>query len=219
MIIPSIIAQTQDEFEERISKISKIGFAHIDVMDGKYVKSKSFSFNCDYSPLFTFDYVEVHLMVREPGYFLEKNLELFEKASKIIVHHDVYFEDVLAWCRQNNKLFSLAVKPDVDVSGIFDLISQHGITECLVMTVDPGFYGSPFKPTTLKTVRKLAELVSVECDGSMTDRTIPLAAKSGAKNFVVGSYLQNSADVIGMYERLVLIAKREVSMYIYSSDS
>jgi ribulose-phosphate 3-epimerase len=218
MIVPSIIASSQEEFEERLLKISRLKFAHIDVMDGKYVKSKSFQFVCDYSSLALFDYVEVHLMVRDPGYFLEKNLELFERASKIIVHHDVYFEDVLALCRMHGKLFSLALKSDADISQIEQLVGQHAITECLVMTVDPGFYGAPFKPTSLKLVRKLAELVTIECDGSMTDRTIPLAAKSGAKHFVVGSYLQNATDPLGMYERLVLVAKREVGLYIYAVD-
>jgi ribulose-phosphate 3-epimerase len=211
MIIPSIIAINQDEFDARVAKIAPLKYAHIDVMDGKFVKSKSFMFDCDFSALQHFDYVEIHLMAKDPFLFLMQNKELFDKASKIIVHFDANIDDVIALCRAQKKHISLAVSPDSDIDTALQMIQDNAITECLVMTVEPGFYGSPFKSSTLKTVKRLAQIVSVECDGSMTDRTLILAAKAGATHFVVGSYLQNSPDPIGTHTKLLYLSKRVLS--------
>ena len=66
------------------------------------------------------------------------------------------------------------------------------------MTVDPGFYGSPFIPEAGRKVEKLRSLMpqmDIEVDGGITPRTIELVNDSGANKFVSGSFIMRSDDI------------------------
>ena len=66
------------------------------------------------------------------------------------------------------------------------------------MTVNPGFYGSPFLPEMLEKIselRKLKPSLDIEVDGGITDKTISLVDKAGANIFVSGSYIIKSYNI------------------------
>ena len=194
MIIPSIIAKTQKEFETRLNAVSFLDCVHIDVMDGNFVKQTSFMFDVDFSVLHEFAYVEVHLMVENPLLYLEEHRDLFLKATNIIVHCECDIEDVIAVAREYGKLVTLAINPGTTYQKAIDIARLYAITQVLVMTVHPGAYGSAFLPQMIARVSRIAKQYSVICDGAMNERTILKVARSGAKHFVLGSVLQNAAD-------------------------
>ena len=73
------------------------------------------------------------------------------------------------------------------------------------MTVNPGFYGSPFLPEMLEKISKLRSLapdLNIEVDGGVTDKTIDLVNKAGANMFVSGSYIVKSNNVKNSIEVL-----------------
>jgi len=75
----------------------------------------------------------------------------------------------------------------------------------LIMTVNPGFYGSSFLPEMLdkiSSLRKLKPYLDIEVDGGITDKTIGLVDKAGANMFVSGSYIIKSSDVEKSIETL-----------------
>ena len=66
------------------------------------------------------------------------------------------------------------------------------------MTVNPGFYGSPFLPDMLEKIKELRTLktnLDIEVDGGITDKTIGLVDSAGANMFVSGSYIVKSDNV------------------------
>ncbi len=211
MIIPSVIASSQSEFEERLAKVAFLDCVHIDVMDGKFVTQKSFQFDVDYTVLHNFAYVEVHLMVAQPLLYLEKHRDLFLKATKIIVHCECNIEDVVALTREYHKLISIAINPSTPYTTVLNVARLYAIPEILVMTVNPGKYGSPFLPQMLSRISQLATECTIECDGSMNELTIQKAVSRGASHFVVGSVLQNATDVNAQSRALIAASQSQES--------
>ncbi len=81
-IIPAIIANSQEELDNKINKvINFVEIIQLDFMDGKFVKNNSINFdfklpktNCNF---------EAHLMINEPKTWIEKN---YMKVDTILVH-------------------------------------------------------------------------------------------------------------------------------------
>ena len=87
------------------------------------------------------------------------------------------------------------MNPETSVEQIVEYIDH--LDEVLVMTVNPGFYGSKFVPEALKKVSKLRAIapdMDIEVDGSINDQTIGEAAEAGANLFVSGSYILKSKN-------------------------
>jgi ribulose-phosphate 3-epimerase len=88
------------------------------------------------------------------------------------------------------------LNPETSIEKISSFIDD--IDQVLIMTVNPGFYGSPFLPEMLDKIRELRNLkpdLNIEVDGGITDKTIDLVDKAGANMFVSGSYIMKSKNV------------------------
>jgi len=182
MIIPSIIAKSQKEFDKRFNKVKSFPTFHLDVMDGKFVKNKSLQFNFKLPKNKKF---EAHLMVKNPLSWIKKH---GRKVDKITVHYESNNIEKLL-----NKKISLAINPKTSINEIKHLLTK--INKVLIMTVTPGKYGSPFVKSTLKKIKELRKLkhkLTIEVDGSINPKTIKKVKKAGANLFVVGSYLQKN---------------------------
>jgi ribulose-phosphate 3-epimerase len=104
--------------------------------------------------------------------------------------------DLIDFIKSKKKKVGIAINPKTQVKKISQFLDFVDLV--LVMTVNPGNYGSKFLPKMLnkiKEIRKLNKNIEIEVDGGMNDKTIGKAAKAGANRFVVGSYLQKSENV------------------------
>ncbi len=190
VVIPSIIAKNQNELNDRISKVdSKI--YHLDVMDGKFVNNKSLMFDFKVP---SWKKYGAHLMVLNPKNWIEKN---FNKIDTIIFHFETTKnpEELIKLIKSKRKKVGIAINPSTPVKKIEPFLNE--VNMILIMTVNPGKYGSKFLPKMLnkiKELRKLKSKLNIEVDGGIDDKTIQKAFKSGANSFVVGSYLQKSEN-------------------------
>ena len=195
-IIPSLLAKTQEELEERFGKVKKHSKTfHLDIMDGKFVRNKSLLF--DFSlPKKGFKY-EAHLMVKKPREWINKN---WKKVDLIIFHVESYenkseIKNLIKLIRSKGKKVGIAVNPGTKFKRI--LPHLYLIDMILIMTVLPGKYGAKFLPDILKKVREIKILkprLHIEVDGGINLETIGLASDSGANSAVVGSFLQKSEN-------------------------
>ncbi|MFH1063621.1 MAG: ribulose-phosphate 3-epimerase [Candidatus Woesearchaeota archaeon] len=203
-IIPSIIAGSQAELDERIGKVKDlVEWIQLDVMDGRFVKNKSLDF--DFILPTTSCRFEAHLMVHDPIDWIEKN---GTKVDTIILHeetcrgqdkHDAIRKKVAAL----GKNLGLAIKPDTQYEMIQHCLEYIHII--LVMTVKPGNYGAKFLPEMLKKVKQMRKDhpgLEIEVDGGISLDTIGKANDAGANRFVVGSYLQDAEDVSSAIDAL-----------------
>jgi len=193
-IIPAIIAKNQEELEEKIDKVKdKFDIIQLDIMDGKFVPNNSIDFNfqipetkCNY---------EAHLMINNPKDWIENN---YSKVDTILVHVESTdkYEKIINLVKNKKKNIGFVLNPETSIDVIKKYINQ--IDQILIMTVNPGFYGSPFLPEMIDKIsilRKTAPKLNIEVDGGITDKTINLVDKAGANMFVSGSYIIKSKNI------------------------
>lgn len=193
-IIPSIIAKSQDELDERISKVrDDFSMLQLDVMDGEFVKNKSLDFDFELPKELKY---EAHLMVRNIISWIEKH---GTEVDRIIFHFEAAGKDVdkiIKLIRDKKKNVGIAINPLTEISEIKPYLEL--VDMVLVMTVNPEGYGGKFLPLTLKKVESLRKLkpgLNIEVDGGINDETIALASVAGANMFISGSYLQESKNI------------------------
>lgn len=203
-IIPAIIAKNQEELNLAIEKVKDFAnIVQLDFMDGKFVDNASIDF--DFNLLKTNCIFEAHLMIKEPLKWIKKN---YSKVDVILVHYESCdnLDEIITFVKENRKKAGIVINPDTSVEKIMDYLKK--IDQVLVMTVNPGFYGSPFLEETLAKcteIRRLSPNLNIEVDGGITDKTIKKAADAGANFFVSGSYIlkaENPRSSFGILKKL-----------------
>lgn len=193
-IIPAIIAKNQKELEEIINKVENfVEIIQLDFMDGKFVPNNSIDFNFKLPKnncIF-----EAHLMILNPFEWIEKNLK---KVDAILIHFESYnnLSEIIKKVKMKNKKIGIVLNPETPIIKIMDYLDQ--IDQVLIMTVNPGFYGSPFLPDMLDKIselRKIKPNLNIEVDGGITPNTIKFVNKAGANMFVLGSYIVKATDI------------------------
>ncbi len=167
---------------------------HIDVMDGHFVPNLSMGAVVvkGLRPVTTSP-LEVHLMVEDPGRFLDGFVK--DGADAIIVHLEVLPDPrpmIEHIKKALGKKVGLAFNPDMPVERIEPYLRDIDLALC--MTVFPGFGGQAFIPESLVRLKKLRALVNehnpaceIEVDGGIDAKTIGAASTAGANVFVAGT--------------------------------
>ena len=167
---------------------STADFIHIDIMDGKFVEVKNFDFT---TINYYFDGIkkdlDIHLMVENP---LEeiKNYELLN--PKYITFHIEATDnpkEIIDYLHSKNIKAGLAINPNTSIDKIKPYLNIVDLV--LVMSVNPGYGGQKFIPSSVDRINKFNELKKyynyiVSVDGGINDETIKLVntdiAVSGA---------------------------------------
>ena len=200
-IIPAIIAKTQEELDELLSKVINIvEIAQLDIMDEKFVPNTSLFF--DFKIPKTSCLFEAHLMILDPEKWIKKNRK---KVDTILVHYESCnnHNKIISEVKNKDKKIGFVLNPETPIQRLTDFLDD--IDQVLIMTVNPGFYGSPFLPEMLDKIIELRNMkpeLNIEVDGGITDKTIDLVDKAGANMFVSGSYIVKSESVSKAIENL-----------------
>lgn len=201
IIIPAIIAKTQQELDEILSKVKGLsGFAQLDIMDQIFVPNSSLDFDFDVSG--SNMRFEAHLMISNPMAWIEKN---WNKVDTILVHFESCKnpDEIINFVKNKGKKIGFALNPETQVHDVKPYLDD--IDQILIMTVNPGFYGSKF---LLETISKISEIrkikpdLDIEVDGGITPDTIKLVYEAGTNMFVSGSYIIKSDDIKGSIDNL-----------------
>ena len=194
-VVPSVIANSQEELEEIVSKIrDSYSLVQVDIMDGEFVGNKSFDFDFDLPKGMEY---EAHLMVKDPGSWIKTNSS---KVDWIMFHVEAVssgeVKGLLDKIKKLGKKAGIVMSPETPVEDILEYLPLLDIIT--VMTVHPGKYGAPFLPEMMDKVRRLREEskeLLIEVDGGMNPENIKLARSNGANRFISGSFLLNSEDI------------------------
>jgi ribulose-phosphate 3-epimerase len=195
-IAPSVLSADLGRLSEQIDSAIAGGaeWLHVDVMDGHFVPNLSMGAVVvkGLRPVTTLP-LEVHLMVEDPGRFLDGFVKA--GADTLIVHLEVLPDPrpLLDHIRRGfGKKVGLAFNPDLPVSRVEPYLRDIDVALC--MTVFPGFGGQAYIPESTARIRELRALVDannpaceIEVDGGIDRKTIAQAAGAGANVFVAGT--------------------------------
>jgi len=183
-------------------------FLHFDIMDGHFVPNITFGPATvkalrDKTSLPFY----VHLMVLKP----EKYIESFAETGSdlLIVHAETCpnLGRILDQIGQQGVKAGVALNPETPLGSIEPVLGK--IDLLLIMTVEPGFGGQSFLPTTLPKIREAKEkaqerriVLEIGVDGGINEKTAPLALKAGANILIAGSAIYGAKNVKRAIQRL-----------------
>ncbi len=204
-IVPALLS---DSYESFLSKLRQAeGFAdyfQIDLMDGIFVSTRSFPPE-SLKDMKTSIPFEVHLMVNDPWEYLAKLKHPLLK--QVIFHFESKLKDRLDFIhalKQKSLKAGLAVKPDTGIDQFQKTAEQ--VDTVVFLTVDPGRYGSPFKPEVLKKIAKTRDLFpgkTIAVDGGVSLGNLADFMKIGVDYVCVGSRIFMKGDPKENYRQFV----------------
>ena len=172
---------------------------HLDVMDGHFVDNISFGPVVVESlrPRTQLPF-HTHLMIERPLQYLD---EFLAAGSDLVVCHVEALDDpaaVINAAHGAGRQVGVALNPETAAEAVYPYLTD--IQLLLVMTVQPGFGGQPFRTEVLPKVRALrAEIegrglsVPIGVDGGVNLETIGPAYRAGAEVMVAGKGLYQAA--------------------------
>ena len=213
VIAPSILAADFARLGEEVENVLAAGadWVHFDVMDNHYVP------NLTIGPMVCKalrDYgvsapIDVHLMVQP----VDELIGLFAKAGAtyITFHPDasIHVDRSLQLVQDAGCKCGLVFNPAASLDSLRYVLDK--VDMVLLMSVNPGFGGQQFIPTTLEKIREVRDLIDrsgrdirLEVDGGITTNNVADVAAAGADTFVAGSAIFGRDDypeVVGEFRQ------------------
>jgi ribulose-phosphate 3-epimerase len=203
LIAPSILSADFARLGEEVSNVLDAGadVVHFDVMDNHYVP------NLTIGPMVCQALrkhgivapIDVHLMVSPVDQLI---LDFAKAGATYISFHPeatAHVDRSLQLIRDQGCKSGLVFNPGTPVDCLEFLMDK--IDVILLMSVNPGFGGQKFIPSTLKKLEKVRKLIDdsdysirLEVDGGVGVGNIREIADAGADMFVAGSAIFNSDD-------------------------
>ena len=207
-ICPSILAADFTRLGEEVQSVLDAGAdtIHFDVMDNHYVPNLSVGplvlsslrkagFDCT---------IDAHLMVkpvdRIVGDFIEAGADYVTIHPEATEHMHRSLSQIREGGAKPGIVFNPATPLDV-LSEVIDLVDL-----VLIMSVNPGFGGQSFIPSSLDKLRQAREIIDVsgrairlQIDGCIKPSNVGDAAAAGADAFVAGTAIfgqDNYVEVI-----------------------
>ena len=202
-IAPSILSADFARLGEEVEAVLAAGadIIHFDVMDNHYVP------NLTIGPMVCKalrDYgitapIDVHLMVSP----VDQLIGDFAKAgaSYITFHPEAsnHVDRSLQLIKDAGCKAGLVFNPATPLDALSHVMDK--LDMILLMSVNPGFGGQSFIPSTLSKLSEARELIDstgrdirLEVDGGVTTANIREIAQAGADTFVAGSAIFNTDD-------------------------
>lgn len=213
-ISPSILSADFANLEAELAAIGKADWAHVDVMDNHFVPNLTIGLPVveallKVSPI----PIDCHLMIDDPDRWAPPYAEA--GAQSVTFHIEAARDPVrLARdIRAAGARAAFALKPGTPFAPYEDLLAE--VDMVLVMTVEPGFGGQPFRADQMPKVRQVREAVRlhggeiwVQVDGGVSGTSIEQCAEAGADVFVAGSAVYSAESAAAAIEELRALVAR-----------
>ncbi len=202
-IAPSILSADFGRLAEEVAAVEAGGadWIHVDVMDGHFVP------NITIGPLVVESVrratqlpLDVHLMIETP----ERYLEAFVKAGAdwVTVHQETcpHLHRTVEQIHGLGARAGVSINPSTPLTSVVDVLPYVDLL--LLMTVNPGFGGQSYIPSSTAKVSAARRLldesglqqVEIQVDGSVDSTTAPELVSAGVTVLVAGSAVYGHPD-------------------------
>ncbi len=221
-IAPSILAADFAHLAHEIESVESGGadLIHLDIMDGHLVPNITIGppvvasiRRTTHLPL------DTHLMIEHPERFVQDFIRAGADWISVHVEADIHLNRTLHFIKDSGARAGVAINPSTPVILLEEILPI--VDYILVMTVNPGFGGQKFIPSTLKKIEHLKKtLVSrgyripIEVDGGIGPDNLNEILSAGADIIVAGSAVfsaeKEAAEVVREMKGIAARQLREI---------
>ena len=210
LIAPSILSADFACIGEAVALAEKAGadLIHIDVMDGHFVPNLTLGPQLVASlRKMTRLPLDVHLMIENPRAFIPAFAEAgadwisFHQEASAHLHKDV------SLIRELGRKAGLALNPATPLDVLEEILPDLDFV--LLMSVNPGWGGQRFIPSSRKKIRSLAATIRerglgvlIEVDGGVNLANFEDLTADGTGVLVAGSAIYGAPDPAGVIHRM-----------------
>ena len=204
-ISPSILSADFARLGDQIAEAEAGGadWVHIDVMDGHFVPNITIGIpvvaalrKITKLPL------DVHLMISDPDRYAEAFVDAGADWVTVHVEASTHLLRTLQVIRDKGAHPGITLNPATSVSSLEEALPYADMV--LVMSVNPGFSGQKYIPTSAGKVARVRSMleerslwgVEVEVDGGVSVVTAPELVSAGATVLVAGAAVFNERGSI-----------------------
>jgi ribulose-phosphate 3-epimerase len=136
--------------------------------------------------------IDCHLMIVEPSRYAVKFVEAGADMVSVHVEADVHLQGTLTAIREAGGKSGIAINPGTPLVSLEECLPYADFI--LLMSVNPGFGGQSFIPTSIDKLRRLRRMIDergletkIEIDGGVDADNIAKIVEAGAEILVAGS--------------------------------
>lgn len=203
LLAPSILSADFSSLAQQIRYVEMGGadWIHCDIMDGQFVP------NITFGPLvvkalrkITKLPIDVHLMIKNPDNFIQAFIDA--GADYITVHQEevIHLHRTIQKIKEFGAKAGVAINPATPVNVLSEIL--FNLDMVLVMSVNPGFGGQKFIPSSINKIKELESLRKsknldflIEIDGGVGISNIKEISAAGCNAFVAGASVFATSNI------------------------
>lgn len=214
-IAPSILSADFRRLGEQIATVEHAGasYIHVDVIDGHFAPNLTVGpFIVEWVRKATKLPIDAHLMIENPDNFVGAFANA--GANMISVHPEAtyHLDRTINHIRRAGCQAGVVLNPATPLAMIEEIITD--VDFVLLMSVNPGFSGQKFIPSSLDKLRRLRDLIlmksspaRIEIDGGVGPGNAAEVVAAGAEILVAGSAIFGAENPGEALKELLRVAE------------
>jgi ribulose-phosphate 3-epimerase len=211
LIAPSILSADFARLGEQLAQVERggAGVVHVYVMDGHFVP------NLTVGPVVvkavrraTKLPIDVHLMIENAERYADAFVDAGANWVSVHVEALPHLHRTVAHLKGRGVRAGVVINPSTALGALDEILPEADYI--LLMSVNPGFGGQSFIPSSLDKVRRLRKMIvdrglrtQIEVDGGVDARNARALVEAGAEILVAGSAVFDGGDPEAGVKKLI----------------